>query len=74
VNPEMPKQFPEFESDDDMRDWFETADMSALHLDQALEVVVASHVRLTVGEEPASSGTTTRGAIGTLEAIRLVPS
>jgi hypothetical protein len=76
VNPEMPEaeNFPEFESDDEMRDWFEKADLSAYHLDQALEVVVASHVQLSIGgEEPASSGTTTRGSIGTLrEPIRLV--
>jgi hypothetical protein len=70
----MPKQLPEFDSDDEMRDWFETADLSTYRLDQALDVIVASHIRLSVGEEPASSGTTTRGAIGTLrEPIRLVP-
>ncbi len=69
----MPEHFPEFDSDDEMRDWFDTADLSAYCLDQALEVVVATHVKLSVGEEPASSGKTTKGAIGTLrEPIRLV--
>ena len=69
----MCQQFPEFDSDDEMREWFDNADLSAFRLDQALEVIVATHVQLSVGEEPPSSGTTTRGAIGTLETIRLVP-
>lgn len=72
--PKMSQQFPEFGSDDEMRDWFDTADLTAYPLDQALEAVVANQVRLSVGEEPASSGTTTSGAIGTLETIRLVRS
>jgi hypothetical protein len=71
--PEPSKPLPEFDSDDEMRDWFDTADLSAYSLDQALEVVVASRVQLSVGEEPETSGTSTKGAIGTLrEPIRLV--
>lgn len=75
MNTDMPEpeQLPEFESDAEMRDWFDTADLSNYRLDRALEVVVATHVELSVGEEPPSAGTTTRGAIGTLrEPIRLV--
>ena len=34
----MPENFPAFESDDEMREWFETADLSGYQLDQALEV------------------------------------
>lgn len=61
---QMPKDFPEFESDDEMREWFDTADLTAFRLDQALEVIVASRVELSVGDEPA--GSTTRGQTGTI--------
>ena len=72
MSPEMPEQFPHFDSDDEMREWFDTADLSKYRLDQALEVVVATHVELSVGDEPASTGSTTAGASGTLrEPVRL---
>jgi hypothetical protein len=69
----MPEQFPHFDSDDEMKEWFETANLSEYALDRALELVVASHVELSVGDEPASPGSTTAGQTGTLrDPVRLV--
>lgn len=66
------EELPEFDSDDELREWFDTADLSAYALDDALEVVVATQVHLVVGDEEVapefSSGTT-----GTLrEPVRVV--
>lgn len=72
MSTEMPDQLPSFDSDDELREWFDTADLSAYSLDQALEVVVAAHVELSVGDEPASTGSTTAGQSGTLrEPVRI---
>jgi hypothetical protein len=67
--------FPDFTSDDELRDWFDNADLSALKLDEALDVVVATHVRLVVGHEQmlpsTSSGTTgSLNADGVLHVVR----
>ncbi len=71
MNSHMPEDFPEFGSEDEMREWFDTVDLSQYDLQQALEVVVAHRVRLSVGEPEAGSGTV--GATGTLrEPVHLV--
>jgi hypothetical protein len=71
----MPNRYPRFESEDELRDWFESANLSDYTLDAALDVVVASHVALSVGEEPASTGTTTTGQTGTLTGpVHIVPA
>lgn len=71
----MPEGFPQFEPDDEMREWFDTADLSSYSLEEALGVVVAAHVELSVGDEPASMGSTTAGATGTLrEPVRVLPA
>jgi hypothetical protein len=73
VAKDMPQELPHFESDDEMREWFDTADLSEYKLDQALEVAVATHVRLSVGNEPAEFADRTSGATGTLrDPVRLV--
>lgn len=57
---------PEFQSDDELREWFDSADLSSLSLDQVLEVVVATHVQLVVGDEPQTAlSTGTTGSIQT---------
>jgi hypothetical protein len=58
-------EFPEFESEDELRDWFEAADLASYALDDALDVVVAAQVRLVVGDEPAdaANGSGTTGSL-----------
>jgi hypothetical protein len=69
----MPDDFPQFDSDDEMREWFDTVDLSELSLDKAFDVVIATRVQLSVGAEPGGFGSTTAGATGTLrEPVRLV--
>jgi hypothetical protein len=69
----MPQEFPDFDSDDEMREWFDTADLSEYRLDQALEVAISTHIRLSVGDEPTGSVDSTSGATGTLrDPVRLV--
>jgi hypothetical protein len=68
----MPQDFPQFESDAEMREWFDTVDLSELSLDRALDVVIATKVHLSVGDEPGGPGSTTAGATGTLRDVRLV--
>ena len=71
----MPEDFPHFESEEEMRDWFERADLSQISLETALDVAIAAHVQLSVGEDPSSLGSSTGGASGTLrQPVRLVPS
>lgn len=73
MSEEMPGRLPEFESEDELRDWFDAADLSGYELDAALGVMVSAHIELAVGDDPPGAGTTTRGAIGTLrEPVRLV--
>ena len=55
---------PEFESEDELRDWFDTADLSAYQLDDALELAVATRVHLVVGDEDVLQGTS--GTTGSL--------
>ena len=70
---DMDETFPDFSSEDEMRDWFDSADLSTYKLDEALGIVASAHIELAVGDEPASTGTTTRGAIGTLrEPVKLL--
>jgi hypothetical protein len=65
--------FPEFDSDAQMRDWFENADLSEESLERALEVTIAAQVELSVGE-PAPVGRGNAGATGTLSEYHLVRS
>jgi hypothetical protein len=52
----MPEQLPNnFSSDDELAEWFENADLSRYLLEVAEDVVVASHVTLTIEED--TSGT-----------------
>ena len=55
-------ELPEFDSEDELREWFDTADLGSYALDDALDVIVMTQVRLSVGDEPADtangSGTT----------------
>jgi hypothetical protein len=72
---EMNEDFPEFESEDELRDWFDNADLSAVPMDEALEVVVASQVRLIVGDDQllsTSSGTT--GSLREPVGLHIVPT
>jgi hypothetical protein len=62
----MPEEFSQFESKAELRECFETADLSEFRLDQALEVVVATRVQLSVGDDSSTSGSGTAGATGTL--------
>jgi hypothetical protein len=64
----MSENFPEFETDDELEAWFETADLSVHDLERALEVMMSSRIGLIL-EEPwtaadsAASSTTTSGRI-----------
>ena len=72
MNTDMPHNIPDFDSDDEMREWFESANLAEYDLDQALDVLVAASVQLTVGDGPPA-GSDTVGATGTLrEPVRLV--
>jgi hypothetical protein len=66
VDHEMPDRFPEFESDDEMREWFDNANLSDYSLEQALGVVIAARVHLTVGDDASTPGSGSAGATGTL--------
>ncbi len=69
---EMNDNFPEFGSEDELRDWFDNADLSALKMDQALEIVVANHVQLVVGDDDVlATSTGTTGSVRR-EPVRLV--
>jgi hypothetical protein len=68
----MHDDFPHFASDEEMRDWFDTVDLSEMSLEKALDVVVATKVHLSVGDEPDGPGSSTAGATGTLRDLRLV--
>lgn len=46
----MPKDLPNFESDDELVEWFETADLSEYELDEVLGLSVAQHVTLSIQE------------------------
>ena len=71
---QMNVNFPEFQSEDELREWFETADLSALNMDEALEVVVASNIRLVVGDDELPANTTGTTGVVTREPVRLVPT
>jgi hypothetical protein len=62
---DMAKDFPHFDSEDEMREWFDTADLSAYVLDEALDVVVAHQVELSL-DDRETPGASTAGATGTL--------
>lgn len=68
----MPDGFPEFESDAEMREWFDSANLSDYTLEQALGVVVAARVHLSVGDDAATPGSGSTGATGTLSNFELV--
>ncbi len=69
---EMNDNFPEFGSEDELRDWFDNADLSALKMGQALEIVVANHVQLVVGDDDVlATSTGTTGSVRR-EPVRLV--
>ncbi len=69
---DMPQDFPQFASDDETREWFDTVDLSEPSLDRALDIVIATKVHLSVGDEPGGLGSTTAGATGRLRDVRLV--
>lgn len=46
----MSEQLPEFETDAELIEWFESADLSKFSLDEVLRVA-AEHVTLTVEQE-----------------------
>jgi hypothetical protein len=59
----MPEELPNnFTSDDELAEWFESADLSRYQLEVADEVIVASHVTLTIAEE-TSRAPETAGAV-----------
>lgn len=71
VTDDMGENFPEFASEDELREWFETVDLSNLKMDEALEIVVANSVRLVVGDDDVAANAT--GTTGSLrEPVRLV--
>jgi hypothetical protein len=65
----MPEDLPEFDSDAELIEWFETADLSQYPLDEVLAWSIAEHVSLTIEEpwatEHPSAGS--RGATATIE-------
>jgi len=63
-------EFPEFDSEDELRDWFDTADLASYALDDALDVIITTQVRLSVGDEPADTATGS-GTTGSLHATRV---
>ena len=58
----MSERFPEFSNDEELIEWFEQADLSAYHLDEALDVIVSSRIGLSL-QEPWSL--TTNGSTAT---------
>lgn len=59
----MSERLPnEFRSDEEMAEWFEHADLSQYNLDQALDVVVATTVKLSI-EDSLEPGQSTAGAV-----------
>lgn len=63
-------KFPEFDSEDEIREWFDTADLTSYALDDALDVIVTTQVRLSVGDEPADTANGS-GTTGSLHATRV---
>ena len=67
----MSKAFPEFEDEQAMVEWFETANLDAYDLSQALEVVVSTKVGLTLAEPWAlvtGASSASAGATGVIVA------
>ena len=68
--PAMPDPIPDFEREDDLVAWFESADLSQYRLEEAAEVEVAETLDLTL-EEPwvttAPASAASVGATGTIE-------
>jgi hypothetical protein len=64
----MPKDLPNFESDDELVEWFEAADLSEYQLDEVLGWSVAQHVTLSI-EEPweRERGADSAGATASIE-------
>lgn len=58
----MPDEMPEFQSENELTEWFETADLSGYQLVEAAEVSIASQVELeligvdSVGETKGATG------------------
>jgi hypothetical protein len=56
---ELPR---DFDSDDEIAEWFDNVDLSAHELERALDVELAAHVQLVLEEDltpPASTGVAT---------------
>jgi hypothetical protein len=58
---EMPQ---DFHSEEELVDWFESADLSQYRLDEALDVVVETHVKLALEEPFEDAAESTQGATG----------
>lgn len=67
----MGNDFPNFESEEDLREWFDTADLAGYTLHEALDVVVAHHVELAL-DNAQTPGAGTAGATGTVSELHLV--
>ncbi|MGH3427963.1 MAG: hypothetical protein ACRDQZ_10420 [Mycobacteriales bacterium] len=72
MSPEMPDELPKFDSDDEMREWFDSANLSDYTLEQALGIAVAAHLRLSVGDDGTTTGASSAGATGTVGPVKLV--
>ena len=60
--PEMPEKF---DSEQELVDWFENADLGQYPLERALDIIVGTRVSLSVDDPPQSgSGSSTSGATG----------
>jgi hypothetical protein len=64
----MPDPIPDFEREDDLVEWFESADLSDYDLVEALDVEIADKVALTLEEPWEATSTRSVGATGTFTA------
>lgn len=71
----MSNELPEnFASEEELAEWFENADLSQYRLDEALDVVVATHVSLSVEGAAESEAAEVAGQTGTTGSLHLVRS
>lgn len=70
MNGDMNGEFPRFDSEEELREWFDSADLSVLSLDKALDAVVANHVELSLSDSTGVGSNA--GMTGTLREFHLV--
>ncbi|HEY3050296.1 MAG TPA: hypothetical protein VGJ40_01105 [Gaiellaceae bacterium] len=63
----MPQDLPEFETDDELVEWFETADLSQYRLDEVLGWMAAENVSLSIEEPWTQVQATSTGATATID-------